>query len=337
MRYVVNSNVLRIWFSDLKNQSGMTWKKLACTVGVTRRTLYEWKLGKSTIPASFVEFVRTRFGVKKLVIRKEVGDFWSRSKSGKLGGLKRNILYGNPGTAFGRRLGGLRSQMTHQNKNLSPFKAREVFLPLFSSELAEFIGIVLGDGGIQKRQVVITLHKEDDKKYSCYVKELVEKLFLFTPSVIGRRDENIINVILSRVAVVRFLQKTGLFIGNKVQHQVDVPEWIKRDKIFRLHCIRGLFDTDGCFYVDRHVIKGKVYINCGMNFTNHSLPLLSFFKQTLLENGYHPTQRTEFSVFLRKEKEILRYFREIGSSNEKVINRFNKYFLDKYGRVPKRS
>ncbi len=337
MRYVASSAILHRWFGDLKKRSGVSWGELAFMFGVAGRTLYEWRLGKSTIPADFVIFAKKRFKVGSPKSVRTLDDFWSRSQSGKVGGLRRNLLYGNPGTASGRSLGGLRSQKTHQKKSSSPFKARRVFLPPFGPEFAEFVGIVLGDGGVQKRQIVITLHKEDDRAYSQYVVRLIRKLFRVDPSVVPRQGKNAIDIILSRVAVVQFLQESGLSIGNKVQHQVDVPKWIKGNKTFESSCIRGLFDTDGCFYIDKHIIKGKVYLNCGMNFTNRSLPLLYFFKQVLAERGYHPTQRTKFAVFLRKEDEICRYLRDIGTSNEKVRHRFKKYFTEKYGRVPKRS
>jgi len=42
--------------------------------------------------------------------------------------------------------------------------------PERSSNLAEFIGIILGDGGITERQVTVTLHKHDDKDFCFYVR-----------------------------------------------------------------------------------------------------------------------------------------------------------------------
>ncbi|MCR4311443.1 MAG: hypothetical protein NUV54_02650, partial [Candidatus Taylorbacteria bacterium] len=306
MRYVASPSVLHTWFENLKKRSEVSWSTLALISGVTGRTLHEWRLGNSTIPADFVVFVRRRFKVGPLKGVK-IHDFWSRVQSGRVGGLRRIALYGNPGTASGRSLGGLRSLATHKKKLSSPFNARKIFLPQLCPDLAEFVGIVLGDGGIQKRQIIITLHKEDDKAYSRYVVRLINKLFRVKPSIVPRSGKKAVDIILSRVASVQFLQSKGLFVGDKVKRQVDVPKWIKESKTFESSCLRGLFDTDGCFYVDKHVIKGKVYLNCGMNFTNHSLPLLYFFKQTLTERGYHPTQRTKFSVFLRREDEIIRY------------------------------
>lgn len=340
MRYCASIKALSEWFTEVRircEASGTSLGEFANTFGVTGRTVYEWRSGRSTIPSQFVDFAKDRLGVRSIQNAKKLDDFWSRAQSGKTGGLQRIAMYGNPGTASGRSLGGLRSLTTHRKTQTSRFVARKVFLPRFGPKLAEFIGIVLGDGGVQKRQIVITLHKEDDKAYAHYVEQLIRRLFKVQPSLIPRRGKNAVDIILSRVAVVEFLTKQGMLVGNKVRQQVDVPKWIKGSKVLETACVRGLFDTDGCFYVDRHIIKGKVYLNCGMNFTNRSLPLLSFFKRMLIERGYHPTQRTKFSIFLRRESEILHYIKDVGTSNEKVIRRFKKYMVGKYGRVPKRS
>ena len=72
-----------------------------------------------------------------------------------------------------------------------------------------------------------------------------------------------------------------------------------------------------------------------MNFTNRSLPILNFFKDNLIKLGFHPRQKTPFSIFLRIENEINRYFKEIGSSNPKHFSKFKKYFENKFGEVPK--
>ena len=337
MRYSVEKESLQKWFSSLKMQSGLSWIRIAKLYGITHRTLFEWRTGCATLPYKFVKFVYDHFGIDFVKKKEELSDHWSKSKSGKIGGLQRKLLYGNPGTVEGRRLGGLHSIQTHQNKKNSAFIARKVMLPKQSVALAEFIGIVLGDGGITKRQVVITVHKKDDEEYSRYIKNLIYEIFGEFPSLVKRKSENVINITVSRTLLVTYLLSIGLHCGNKVYQQVDVPEWIKENRDFKIACVRGLLDTDGCFYVDKHVIKHKRYLNCGMNFTNRSLPLLAFFKKSLEENGYHPTQRTPFSVFLRREKEILKYISEFGTSNPKIERRLQKYLLKKHGRVPKRS
>ena len=120
-----------------------------------------------------------------------------------------------------------------------------------------------------------------------------------------------------------------------MKKQIGIPKWINKNTDYKKFCLRGLFDTDGCFFVDRHHIKDAIYCNGGVNFVNRSLPILAFFKNTLEYFGFHPKQTTKFSIFLRKEKEVLRFFKEIGTSNSKHLKRFIEYYKNKYGRVPK--
>jgi len=49
----------------------------------------------------------------------------------------------------------------------------------------------------------------------------------------------------------------GLVLGNKVKQQIDIPEWIKSNNNFSLACVRGIIDTDGCFYTNSHYINSK--------------------------------------------------------------------------------
>jgi hypothetical protein len=252
------------------------------------------------------------------------------------GGKARMKIYGNPGTKVGRSLGGKRSSETHLNMDLSRFVARKVSPPSFSNDLAEFVGILLGDGGLSNYQVTITLNKSDDHEYTDYVARLTKKLFNVPLTIRERKEKNVNVIVVSRALLVKFLQSIGLKVGNKVINQVTVPKWILADQDFKKKCAKGLLDTDGCFYVDKHLIKGKLYKNAGINFTNRSLPLLEFFKNTLIELGYSPTHTLKFSVVLRKEADIVRYFDEIGSSNPKHLNKFRAYIEEK-GRVPKRS
>ncbi len=108
----------------------------------------------------------------------------------------------------------------------------------------------------------------------------------------------------------------GLKSGNKTTRQVDVPSWVAKNADFSRACIRGLVDTDGCVYVDRHKVKGKTYESYGIAFTNASLPLLDFVENKLKEFGYSPT-RFGRHIRLRRRPEIFRYIKEIGFSNPK--------------------
>lgn len=330
-----------LW-AELKKNSGLSWSSIARSIEVHPRTFSGWRAGASSIPDIFLQKIKEKYNVTMPEPDSIESESSVRSRCGRMGGLRRIALYGNLGTAEGRKLGGINSIKSQSSKPFSHFTQKPVSMPPYSSELAEFVGIVLGDGGITKRQITISLHKHDDRLYAEYVRNLAKKLFQTDASVIDRPQKEVVNVLISRTAAVNFLisAKIGLSIGNKVRRQADIPEWIKNsnDMLWKKSCIRGLFDTDGCFFIDRHHIKNKLYYSCGINFTNRSLPLIAFFKQTLEELGYHPTISSAWSLFLRREDEVIRYLsKDIGTSNLKYMERLEMYQRIKHGRVPKRS
>ena len=127
---------------------------------------------------------------------------------------------------------------------------------------------------------------------------------------------------------MEYLIKLGLKKGDKIKQQIDIPKWVLRDKKLKSACLRGLIDTDGSFYVDIHKIRNKYYFNPGIDFSTHSLPLFLSVKKILKDLNYRPTGEKEH-IRLRRESEIIRYFKEIGPNNPKHILKF-KNFLRTY-------
>ena len=244
---------------------------------------------------------------------------------GRRGGLARMKIYGNPGTPEGRRRGGFKSLESHA-KNKTRFKTLgNIRIPRHSVRLAELIGIFMGDGHVGIYQATISTNSETDFRHAAYVKKLVEDIFHIQVGFGTRRDKKACVVVISSKAVCRYLAEQGIPQGNKIILGMRIPEWIRVNAGYRNAFVRGLFDTDGCVYVDAHVYKGKQYSHLGMAFANHSLLLLGFFKYALEDLGLHPTQKTKFRVFLRREKDIRRYFDLVGSSNEKHTKKFLEY------------
>lgn len=136
----------------------------------------------------------------------------------------------------------------------------------------------------------------------------------------------------SSYELCRFLEIKCFKSGNKVKNNVPVPDWVKNKNSYVRACIRGLFDTDGCVYLDKHIIKGIKYQHVGLAFTNYNENILSFFKNSLISFGFHPTHKTKNYVFLRRKKEIDLYFKLIGTSNSKHSDKY-AIFVTQTGRV----
>jgi DNA-binding transcriptional regulator WhiA len=246
---------------------------------------------------------------------------------GRKGGLARAALYGNFGTPEGRRRGGLNSVRAH-TKNKTGFKVlKPITAPKHSVPLAELLGILMGDGHIGLYQTTMATNSDTDLQHALFVKRLFEQLFAVQSHLNTRRDKKTCEIIVSSKAVCRFLEGQGIPQGNKIGKGIRIPDWVQETPAYRNALVRGLFDTDGCVYLDTHRYRQKVYKNLGMAFANQSLPLLQFFKETLEFLGLHPTQKTKFRVFLRRKEDIRQYFDLVGSSNEKHIKKVNQYFL----------
>lgn len=317
---------LLVLFRDLKAHSQKSWDELARELEVDKRTLFDWRKGRHRIPTHVTGFIASKYGCRIPASLEQTDDALERKNAARKGGIARQLIHGNPGTFEGRRRGGKNSIKAQRAMGNGFFVRKPVANPALSTELAEFIGIVLGDGGISTRQVAITLHKTDDKDYALFVKGLAEKLFRTNVALRDRSDAHVTQVVISSTSIVDILLGMGLVTGSKVRKQVDVPSWIKEDNDFSKACARGLVDTDGCIFIDKHSLSnGTLYRNIGLAFTNRSKPLLRFFESLLLALGLNPTRSGSWNVLLRRKSEIEAYMRLIGSSNLKNRRKFDRF------------
>jgi hypothetical protein len=193
---------------------------------------------------------------------------------------------------------------------------RDINIPIcYSDNLAEFIGILLGDGHLTPTQVTVTLGNKDE--YIDYVCRLTNSIFGIKPKhIIVPKNGHV--VYFGSTVTVRWLLNMGL-VFNKVKYQVDIPQWIFSKKSYMKSAIRGLIDTDGSVY--------KIRSGVQMSFTNCSKPLLRSFRSMMLQIGFFPSKISSNKVYLTKQADLRRYVQDIGFSNKKHENRlllFNK-------------
>jgi len=170
------------------------WKKVARFLHVNERTLRDWRCEKYTMNhASLINLnILTKVSVPQGIEILE--DYWSAKKHAWIGAQKRFQIYGNPATPEGRRKGGLTTQrLIRKNPKLALESGiivrKKIHDPRHSLQLAEFIGIMLGDGGVTNYQLNITLNSETDKEYIVYVKSLLERLFCVQAPIMLRKKK----------------------------------------------------------------------------------------------------------------------------------------------------
>src|SRR3989338_5277525 len=92
-----------------------------------------------------------------------------------------------------------------------------------SADLAEFFGIMLGDGRLSPSQIIITLGNKE-KNYVSYVQQKIKGIFRAHPKI-SVRKLGYHDVYLGSVELVRWLKNEGL-VHNKVKSQIGAPKWI---------------------------------------------------------------------------------------------------------------
>lgn len=204
---------------------------------------------------------------------------------------------------------------------------KSVVLPTQSEKLAEFFGIMMGDGGINNPwQANITLNADKDAKYSIFIKKLCIDLFGVVPAVRKRKDRQALVISLASTTIVDFLVNQGLPRGNKLRHGLEIPKWILAKKSYRVACVRGLFDTDGCMFIHKHTVQGKRYRNIGISFSNRSHRLLEQVARILEEGKINPHisgRRYEVSVY--RERSVGKYLKDFRTSNERISSVFEEW------------
>jgi len=249
----------------------------------------------------------------------------------RMGGKRYVELYGPPGTIESRKKGGIISQKKFRSnpklvKRRTFLSRNRIIYPEKSSILAEFIGIMLGDGGVSSDyQISISFNPKEDIKYAHYIQSIIVKLFALSTTIRIREKYGSGEVIASGRNLVEFLKQCGIKKGNKVANKIDIPQWIWSSKRYKIACLRGLVDTDGCFYHHRYRVNGKKYAYLRMCFTNYSPPLLKSVMTILKDLNLNPKNTAKNRTYLYDTNQIHRYFRIVGSKNPRYLNTYSNF------------
>jgi len=232
------------------------------------------------------------------------------------GAQRRIHIHGNPGTVEGRKLGGERSIATHKKRKTAFKTLRKIKIPRHSSVLAELLGIFYGDGHVGEYQASIVTSSDTDLEHANHIRTIIQDLFGILPSLSFRKNKNACTVLISSKQFSNFMEGMGMPIGNKIKKGISIPAWITGNRTYSRALIRGLIDTDGCVYQDRHRVNGKEYTSTCIAFTSASPELIRFVYETLYREGYRPTQWGRH-VRLRRRNDVVSYVKTVGFSNPK--------------------
>ena len=140
--------------------------KLADVLSVSDRTIRDWRREKFLMKYSTAHLLSKKYTIKIPPKYELKNNFWYTTKGARKGGLASLKKQGG-------RIGGDQNVRLEKWREwwekVGRFQKKVIFshkpvqLPAKSILLAEFVGIMLGDGGISKNQVVVTLNRRTDR------------------------------------------------------------------------------------------------------------------------------------------------------------------------------
>jgi DNA-binding transcriptional regulator WhiA len=149
------------------------------------------------------------------------------------------------------------------------------------------------------------------------VSRLFRDLFEVNVKIKEQDHNNTIKSVVNSKMLSQFLTNKFKIPKGKKKGSLHIPKQIlKRKKLLRPY-IRGLFDTDGSFYLRR---KTSMVIS----IASRDPPYLEEVKQALIFLNYKPSVSGK-NLCVYKQEQIKLFFKEIGSSNKKHRNKYDNF------------
>ncbi len=272
-------------------KSDLTWKGLAKKLGINESYLkidlnMERRLLSEDTYKRLCVLAKKDYGA---YIVERLGDNWGRSVGGKKASEKQNpaLLIKKP-----------------------------------SKDLAELIGIILGDGNLWVKPggyhyVRICGDNKRDKEYlEKYVYSLIYRLFGVKMRFFESKRSNALYLVKGSRDMVFTLNKFGIPSGNKLKNNVSIPSWILNSKEYTRACIRGLMDTDGSVTPITGRDYPYIWFSCNIENLRKSFDIamknLEFKTSKWNIREGHAAEK-----YIGNKEDIARFLKEIGFHNPK--------------------
>jgi hypothetical protein len=197
--------------------------------------------------------------------------------------------------------------------------------------IAEFIGIMLGDGCIgvydcnfknkikKQYQLKVTLDSRN-KDYIYYVSTLMKEVLEVDPVVYFKKNENTADIRTFKKEKVEFALNTLGLKKSPKWEKMEIPNEYAKGKL-ALYVLRGLFDTDGSVTVFNN--NGIIYPRIEIRICPS--PAKSQIIEILNNNKFNykiqHLDKGKIKIRISGKKEVQRWFKEVGSSNSLYIKR----------------
>jgi len=217
---------------------------------------------------------------------------------------------------------------------------KKLILPeRITPELAEETGLHIGDGsmnfyfnkGYYVGKYSLRGHISDDiEHYDIRIKKLYHMLYNFNPNLKTMKSTGVYGFQLWTDCIVAFKNKIlTLPLGNK--KNIKIPHCLVIKKEYIVSVLRGIFDTDGCIYLEpkNHRLYPRVQIGTTSRILAEQLKKnlfrLGFRVTKFMENREHKGWNNLYIISVRGDKMLRKWMEVIEPRNPKYISKFEYY------------
>ena len=326
MRILLSKESKKELFNYLKKvHNEKSLKKLAMRLKIKFGTIQDWLYGSRYIPEKIVplEIINDL----KVLDRQE--NNWGNVKGGKKTYKTIVKKYGLEEIKRRQKEGGKNSIKKLKLRNV--LEQKEFDINLTSPQFLEFYGALLGDGWLSKFNVKnkitslmgISGHIVLDKKYHLYLQNISKEIFNRKGYIKEKPKYNARELQIGHKGLIDFLNKQLNFpIGPKKDLKIS-SKIMSLDFNYTKYVIRGIFDTDGSFFLDKTPV-GRPYPT--ISICMRAPFLIRQLKEILSKENFKPiTYHNGEELKLKGSIQLRNWMSKIGSSNPKHLDKINAH------------
>lgn len=198
-----------------------------------------------------------------------------------------------------------------------------------TKKLAEFIGVLLGDGCIMDyknhKELKITLHSHDDLSYSKYLESLFFDIFNLKIRTYFRKNENTMDLRIVSKQLIKFLLDDLGLVSSPKKKRAKIPN---KFMDYGLDVLRGYFDTDGSLVITNN--NGTIYPRIEMKVCDSPMQeqFILLLKEAGFRFGVYNLANGAVRLQLNGKDQLTEWIKLVGSKNTKHTDKLENFELN---------
>ncbi len=317
--YFKDDKIREDFFQDIRSSyAAKTWRDLANTLGIYRSVFQRYQYGINTLPCDLFAELNSALEKSKQQYFLQNISTKEANWGAKLGGKITSKQY--PEIFEKGRMKAIKSNWRRYHH------FSRINMPL-SEIICEFIGALIGDGFIGKYEnrylIEVVGNLKKDKQYINYLTNNLEhSISILKGKIIEVPLGNVVRVRFHSKPLFHFLINKFDFPVGKKSFTIKIPDVIlASDKKFIFATIRGIFDTDGCVYLDER----PTYKGCYPRITlqtvskNLYLQLKEILSKEFSLYTHENVKRCSYCIEVYGLAQLEKWMQLIGFSNERNL------------------